>query len=182
MRPKPDICTPSRTRPKRTFTSEQQMKHSRLRSLVPSAPTIRLCMRWVAATVVLCTAGEFAQSEPRCAPMVRSTPCELYAASMVQLIVDPEKFHGKRIAVVGFLNIEFEGNALYLHKEDFRSRIGDNAIGVNVMPNWLSSTQCKNQTYVRLVGIFNAKNTGHMGGRPAGSIEEIELCRQWSSD
>lgn len=22
----------------------------------------------------------------------------------------------------------------------------------------------------------------NMGGRPAGSIEEIELCRQWSSD
>lgn len=100
---------------------------------------------------------------------------------MVQLIAEPEQFHGKRIAVVGFLNIEFEGNALYLHREDFRNRIGDNAIGVNVTPNWLPKTQCRNQGYVRLVGIFNAKNTGHMGGHSAGSIEEIELCRQWSS-
>ena len=99
---------------------------------------------------------------------------------MVQLIAYPEQFDGKRVALVGFLNIEFEGDALYLHKEDFRNRLGDNAIGVSVPLDWLQKVRCRNQSYVRLVGIFNAKNTGHMGGRPAGSLEDIEQCRQWS--
>jgi hypothetical protein len=34
--------------------------------------------------------------------------------SLIQLIANPEKYDGKQVAVVGFLRLEFEGNALYL--------------------------------------------------------------------
>ena len=32
--------------------------------------------------------------------------------SIVQLIAQPEKFEGKRVRFIGFLRIEFEGNAI----------------------------------------------------------------------
>ena len=39
--------------------------------------------------------------------------------SMVQLIATPEKFDGKFVRVHGFLNLGFEGDSLYLHRETF---------------------------------------------------------------
>jgi hypothetical protein len=39
--------------------------------------------------------------------------------SMVQLLATPERFHGKRVRFTGFVHLAFEGNGIYLHKEDF---------------------------------------------------------------
>src|SRR5437870_2929981 len=51
--------------------------------------------------------------------------------SMVQLIATPEKFDGRFVHVFGFLNLEFEGDALYLHREDFVHGLDRNAVWVN---------------------------------------------------
>jgi hypothetical protein len=80
--------------------------------------------------------------------------------SMVQLIATPEKFDGKIIQVIGFLRLEFEGDALYLHREDFDHMILRNAI-------WVEFPQGKdrdklNGRYVFLQGTFRAKLHGHM--------------------
>jgi hypothetical protein len=36
--------------------------------------------------------------------------------SLIQLIATPERYHGKFVEVIGYMNLEFEGNAIYLHK------------------------------------------------------------------
>ena len=91
--------------------------------------------------------------------------------SMVQLIATPEKFDGKMVAVIGFLRLEFEGNELYLHEDDYKNAISKNGI-------WVGTREVKwdadklNMHYVLLVGTFNASNKGHMSAASA-SISAI---------
>src|SRR5438552_1194973 len=62
-----------------------------------------------------------------------SEPLEV---GMIALLASPERYEGQKIRTTGFLCIEFEGNALYLHQEDFRHRATKNAVEL-----YLSKTQ-----------------------------------------
>jgi protein associated with RNAse G/E len=93
--------------------------------------------------------------------------------SIIQLIANPEKFDGKTIYIKGFLNLSFEGNALYLSDKDFDFKIFKNAIYL-----WLSNEdsfnlreQC-NHKYVSIIGIFKV-DKGHFG-MFSGSIKNIK--------
>jgi hypothetical protein len=93
---------------------------------------------------------------PSATPVRPSPASERIDASIIQLIATPERFDGKPVRVRGFLHLEFEGNALYLHETDFCHRITSNAIWVGV--GWPpKGEQAKlNNAYVLLEGIFNA--------------------------
>jgi hypothetical protein len=43
-------------------------------------------------------------------------------------------FDGKLVRVIGFLRLEFEGNVLYLHREDYIHSILGNGVWVDVGP------------------------------------------------
>ncbi|RZA00012.1 MAG: hypothetical protein EOP47_15240 [Sphingobacteriaceae bacterium] len=49
--------------------------------------------------------------------------------SIIKLIADPEKYDKLRVRIVGYLNLEFEGNGLYLHKEDYDRSIDETGCG-----------------------------------------------------
>jgi hypothetical protein len=104
--------------------------------------------------------------------------CVLYDVSIIELVARPEKFHGKSVAVHGFLNLEFEGNGLYLHEEDFKHSLYRNGLWMNVPRGWVDATKCKNQSYVLIHGVFNAMNTGHMG-LWSGALESVVECIPW---
>jgi len=38
----------------------------------------------------------------------------------VPLIANPKDYHGKIVRVIGFVRLEFEGNAIYLHQGDYK--------------------------------------------------------------
>jgi hypothetical protein len=95
---------------------------------------------------------------------------------MVQLIANPRAFDGQRVQVYGYMNLEFEGNALYLHAEDFRQRLSSNSIWLEVPAGWpQSQAHCPSRGYVLLEGRFNANNGGHLG-LWGGSLEEVTRC------
>ena len=88
--------------------------------------------------------------------------------SLAQLIVAPEKFHGKRIRVIGYLHRKFEDHALYFSKDDADYTISSNGMWVSFAesPQLISRSEahvsfkpepidyfdCK---YVMLEGTFN---------------------------
>ncbi len=74
----------------------------------------------VIGTVCLLLASLFA---------VRVRAAEPVDVTLVQLIANPEKFDGKSIRVIGFLRLEFEGNVLYLHREDYEHAILGDGMG-----------------------------------------------------
>ena len=82
--------------------------------------------------------------------------------SLIQLISSPDKFDGKLVRVEGFLRLEFEGEALYLHQEDDEQMLTKNAIWIDASPDMMKKRDSVNKKYVLLEGTFDAKNHGHM--------------------
>jgi hypothetical protein len=97
---------------------------------------------------------------------------EIPEVSLIQLIASPERYDGKRIMVQGFALVEFEGNALYLHKEDKDFGLSKNAIWLEVPEEKEASWKLHSGSYVLVVGTFRAANRGHWD-MFSGAIEGI---------
>jgi len=111
------------------------------------------------------------------APIQAQEPTDV---TLVRLIANPEKFDGKLIRVIGFLRLEFEGNVLYLHREDYENAILGNGIWVDVTPLMTKQRGTLNMNYVLLEGVFSAGDRGHMG-MWSGTIKEIRRAELWRS-
>lgn len=99
--------------------------------------------------------------------------------SLINLIATPEKYQGKIVRVVGFLNLEFEGNAIYIHKEDYEHALLKNAIWVELSRDEaVKNSKTFSKKYVILVGIFEMKDTGHMG-MFSGAIKNLSRLDLW---
>ena len=90
----------------------------------------------------------------------------------MQLIATPEKYDGKVVQVVGFLRLEFEGDAIYLHEDDYRHAILKNGLMVVTNPKIDLEADKLNLHYVVLEGTFDANNHGNMGLN-SGTITNI---------
>jgi hypothetical protein len=99
--------------------------------------------------------------------------------SIVELLANPLTYDGKQVQIIGFLRLEFEGDALYLHREDFEHAISKNAIWVD-RPKDLSKKQTAevDKKYVICEGTFNARGHGHMG-MFSGSLTHITRLESW---
>ena len=83
---------------------------------------------------------------------------------MIQLIANPQAYDGKTVRIIGFLHLEFEGNVIYLHNEDFRHGLTKNGLWIEI-PKDMTKEQMKavNDQYVICTARFVAKMHGHMG-------------------
>jgi hypothetical protein len=99
--------------------------------------------------------------------------------SLINLIATPEKYQGKIVRVVGYLNLEFEGNAIYIHKEDYEHALLKNAVWIDFSRDEAAqNTKSFSKKYVILVGMFEMKDSGHMG-LFSGSIRKISRLDLW---
>jgi hypothetical protein len=103
---------------------------------------------------------------------------EVEQVSILQLIATPEAFDGKEVQVVGFLRLEFEGNVLYLHEEDYSHRIYKNGLWVRPNAKMMANADKINMHYVTIKGRFNARDKGHMG-LGSGTITDIIAADIW---
>jgi uncharacterized protein with ACT and thioredoxin-like domain len=100
--------------------------------------------------------------------------------SLVRLIATPERYDGKIIQVKGYLNLEFEGNAIYLHKEDYSKSLVNNAFWVDFSKEISEKKNLDNynRRYVIIIGTFDMKSHGHMG-LFGGAIKNITRLDLW---
>ena len=103
---------------------------------------------------------------------------ELKDVSMIQLIANPQQYDGKPIRVIAFLHLEFEGNALYLHREDFDKSVLSNAVWISLDDQTIRTSKKFSGGYVLVEGIFNAKDQGHLGSF-SGSIQQVTRLQSW---
>lgn len=101
--------------------------------------------------------------------------------SMVQLIADPKRFDGQTVRVIGYLHLEFEGNAVYLHREDFERSILQNGIWIELTEAQQKSSTKFNNGYVLVEGTFSASKKGHLDIWP-GSLQRVSRVSNWSVD
>jgi hypothetical protein len=95
--------------------------------------------------------------------------------SLVQLIANPREYDGKLVRVIGFVSVEFEGTAVYLHQEDYKHDITQNAIWLEMD---VERNKKINQRYVLIEGTFDANHNGHKG-LFNGSIKDINRLQAW---
>ena len=74
--------------------------------------------------------------------------------SLINLIATPKDFDGKRVRVIGFARLEFEGNAIYLHREDYLQGITKNGLWLDVENASKKSATEANNRYVIVEGVF----------------------------
>jgi hypothetical protein len=100
--------------------------------------------------------------------------------SLIPLIANPQAYDRKIVRITGFLHLEFEGNAIYLHGEDFQYSLTKNALWINV-PKDMTQGQIKavNDQYVICTGRFVAGMHGHMGLN-SGEIDDVTRLEVWS--
>lgn len=97
------------------------------------------------------------------------------SVSIVQLIATPEKYDRKVVQVRGFLRLEFEGNTIYLHEDDYRHGIGKNGLWIVRNEKIDEKADKLNMHYVVLEGTFEASNEGHLGLN-SGAITNITFA------
>lgn len=94
------------------------------------------------------------------------------SVSMINLIANPSDFHGKRVQLVGYLHLEFEGDAIYLSRDAWQYGQDKNGLWVS-FAKAIESPGRFNDSYVYVEGRFNAERHGHKG-LFSGSIDEID--------
>lgn len=101
--------------------------------------------------------------------------------SLIQLIANPLAYDGRVVRIVGFLHLEFEGDVIYLHEDDFRYGLTKNGIWID-LPRDISSKQRKavNGHYVICTAKFVASMHGHMGMN-SGEVENVTRLEVWSA-
>ncbi len=101
--------------------------------------------------------------------------------SLIQLIANPEKYDGKRVRFIGFLRIEFEGNAIYFHREDYDRGLSRNGIWVDIPSDMKTSEKsASDKHYVICVGVFRAGRHGHMD-MFSGELSDVRRLQVWPS-
>lgn len=98
--------------------------------------------------------------------------------SLIQLIATPERYAGKRIEVIGFLRLEYEGDMLYLHEDDYKCKIYENAVWIGVNKKQRQDFEDRNLHYVLIVGTFKAGNSQILM-HANGTIVNITEVKIW---
>ncbi len=92
--------------------------------------------------------------------------------SIIRLIASPDTFDGKVVRIMGYLHLEFEGNGIYFHKEDYDRSLSKNGLWVDAPSEMFREMVKMNNRYVLIEGVFSTKDEGHMGGW-SGAVTNI---------
>ena len=95
--------------------------------------------------------------------------------SLVQLIANPQEYDGKFVRVIGFVSVEHEGTAVYLHQEDYKYDITQNAVWLDID---LQRHKKLDQRYAIIEGTFDANHNGHKG-LFSGSLKDVKRLQAW---
>lgn len=125
-------------------------------------------------------AAEPSSKTPGHAPAPTVTTAEVEEVSLVRLLAEPQLYHGKLVRVVGFCRLEFEGNALFLHEEDFDRRLRKNALWLNVGWPVPPDKESLSDEYVVVEGVFDGRGKGHDDAY-SGELRDLRRMERWPS-
>ncbi len=99
--------------------------------------------------------------------------------SLINLVATPERFHGKKVRVIGYAVVEFEQHVLYLSETDADRLISRNGVWLSLDEKAPPGTlKGMNREYAIVVGIFDMNVRGH-GAMNSGNIKQIERMDRW---
>jgi len=132
----------------------------------PNAFTVRRLL-----TILLIATGTFSVLLPVHAE-------EPESISIVRLLGAPEQYDGKKVQITGFMNLEFEGNAIYLSKADYDNGVYKNGLWLEVDSARAPQAKTLSGQYVLLEGTFRTRNHGHLG-LWSGAVTDVTRVIAW---
>jgi hypothetical protein len=111
------------------------------------------------------------------------TPGWPVTVSMLQLIVGSAELEGKRVQVIGYVHLEFEGQGIYLHEEDYRRSITNNGLWLDFRGPFAARLCPMNgpqDRYMIVEGVYHGGPSGHFG-MWSGELTDISRFEPWSS-
>jgi hypothetical protein len=100
---------------------------------------------------------------------------------MVTLLAAPQRYEGKIIRTLGFMCIEFEGDALYLHEEDYRHGLHKNSFALRLSESQRKEFKGLSLGYVLIEGTVYA-NGPEQTDLWSGAIGNITRLEVWPVD
>ena len=97
---------------------------------------------------------------------------------LLRLIASPIWNHENRVSTIGFVNIEFESNAAYIHHDFYTGRMPANGVWLELPDEVQQNPAAYNHRYILIEGTFSAWDTGHLG-LFSGSISRITRFEPW---
>ncbi|MFH1622347.1 MAG: hypothetical protein ABIA97_04420 [Candidatus Omnitrophota bacterium] len=107
------------------------------------------------------------------APLFAKEPISI---SIIKLIANSDKYHGKFVRIFGYVELEFEGTAIYLSKEDADKHLSKNGLWLD-LAEAVKCSECRNK-FCLIEGIFNSEHKGHFN-QWSGSLEKITRFEVW---
>jgi hypothetical protein len=108
----------------------------------------------------------------RCVARGMDASCELFEVALTELIAVPEKFHGRKVRVIGYATLTFEGNTLC---PSGRSLSGKECV-------WLDIEGLEDPGFRKghalIEGHFDGEARGHLGCC-GGGIRGISRFERW---
>jgi hypothetical protein len=125
---------------------------------------------WLIVLLALMQMGVAAQA-------ARAEPVADDRVPLIALIANPSLYDGRRVETSGYLNLEFEGDALYVGKDDFEAFATQNGVWFDgpKMAD-MNARRALDRHYVQASGIFHAGQKGHLGAwRGALEVEAVQI-------
>lgn len=116
----------------------------------------------MAACFLLFTAG--------CGQPERSHNMQPARDSIIGMVANPEKYNQRQVSVLGFLSLNQENYAVFLHAEDFRQAIYSNALWLHIPSERKEQYKAFNGKYCLVEGVFKSGDFG-FGGFYAGAVD-----------
>jgi hypothetical protein len=110
----------------------------------------------------------------------RAPLAQIVDVSLISLIAAPKDFDGKRVRLIGYVRLEFEGDSIYLHKEDALRGILKNGLWLDVDLDEKQTARVNNG-YAIVEGVFSMGEKGHLGSW-SGSIKNVTRLDPWRAE
>lgn len=99
--------------------------------------------------------------------------------SMVALLASPQDYDGRFVRTEGFLCLEFEGNALFLHEEDYRYSITKNSLRIDLSQEQQAHFKNLTLKHVLIEGTVEANKQSIERELYSGYIKDIKRLEIW---
>ncbi len=102
-------------------------------------------------------------------------------ATLLQILARPRDFDRQLIRVVGYLHLERDGDAVYLHGDDFKHGVFGNGLALEITDDIFNRREQLTGKYVVIEGYFDAQDRGSFEVY-SGTIKRIWRCDVWSTE
>ena len=113
----------------------------------------------VLSTNVMCAKNEIQNADR---DRISQPQDKILDASIISLIASPKAYDNTMVRVTGYMIIEFEGDAVYFHKEDEINKIYKNGLWLDLSNCDRDSLKLINGSYVIIEGVFHSSDLGHL--------------------